>query len=178
MGPLWLHSVSLRAARRVLWQGACVGRWNCWKRSMNTSGSWVGGLDIGTQSARLVIFDEEGRCVAQEQKDIPCVYPNKGWVEQDPDLLIATSREVMEATVQSLVQQKLLQHPTQLGERLRGIGITNQRETTILWDSETGEALYPAIGASIQSVLSVLIPFSVERRSLSARTTSDGGEDE
>jgi len=100
---------------------------------------------MGTQSARFVVFDEEGKCVTQYQKAIPWTCPRPGWIEQDPDLLVATSREVMDGAVHNLIQKKLLKHPSELAERLKGIGVTNQRETTILWDSETGEALHPAI---------------------------------
>jgi len=93
-------------------------------------------VDQGTTSTRAVAFDQEGLVVRAAQRELPQSYPQSGWVEHDPmrirDDAIAVTREVVEAIVAE-------------GGAVRAIGITNQRETTIVWDRVTGRPIYPAI---------------------------------
>ncbi len=93
-------------------------------------------IDQGTTSSRAIIFDESARIVAQAQEEVHCAYPHPGWVEQDPlEIWSSVSATVNEALIKS-----------NLGMRhIAAIGITNQRETTIVWDRKTGMPVYPAI---------------------------------
>ena len=93
-------------------------------------------LDQGTSSSRSIVFDHAGRIVAVAQRELPQIYPQPGWVEHDPMEIwrgqLATAREV-------LAKAKL--QPSDI----HAIGITNQRETTLLWNRRTGEPLANAI---------------------------------
>ena len=87
-------------------------------------------LDQGTTSSRCIVFDREERIVAMAQKETTQFYPQAGWVEQDPMEIYATiSGTMSEAMAQGNIRP----------EQVEAIGITNQRETTILWDKETGQ---------------------------------------
>ena len=88
-------------------------------------------LDQGTASSRAILFDREQHIVGAAQKEFPQYYPREGWVEHDPMEIWSSQYGVMmEVLAQSGVD------PTEIA----AIGITNQRETTILWDRETGRA--------------------------------------
>jgi glycerol kinase len=93
-------------------------------------------LDQGTSSSRSIVFDRAGRIVAVAQRELPQIYPQPGWVEHDPMEIwrgqLATAREV-------LAKAKLV--PT----NIHAIGITNQRETTLLWNRRTGQPVHHAI---------------------------------
>lgn len=93
-------------------------------------------LDQGTSSSRSIVFDRQGRVVAMAQREFPQIYPQPGWVEHDPralwDTQLATAREV-------LAKAGLR------GDGVRAVGITNQRETTLVWNRRTGEPVYNAI---------------------------------
>ncbi|WP_432726176.1 glycerol kinase GlpK [Variovorax sp. W6] len=93
-------------------------------------------LDQGTSSSRSIVFDREGHIVAIAQKELTQIYPQPGWVEHDPMEIwrsqLATAREV-------LVKAKL--QPADI----HAIGITNQRETTVLWNRKTGQPVHHAI---------------------------------
>ncbi len=97
---------------------------------------YMGAIDQGTTSTRFVLFDSEGRVKASAQKEHRQIYPQPGWVEHDPLEIWANTQEV--------IQRALLQSGVQTRE-IGGIGITNQRETTMLWDRTTGKPLYNAI---------------------------------
>ena len=93
-------------------------------------------LDQGTSSSRSIVFDAAGRSVAMAQRELPQIYPQPGWVEHDPtdiwDTQLATAREaIAKAGLQA--------------RDIRAIGITNQRETTLLWNRRTGQPLHNAI---------------------------------
>lgn len=93
-------------------------------------------LDQGTSSSRSIVFDEDGRVVALAQREFTQRYPQPGWVEHDAreiwETQLATAREAL--------------HAAGLSARdIAAIGITNQRETTVLWDRRSGEPLAPAI---------------------------------
>src|SRR5690242_12513540 len=93
-------------------------------------------LDQGTTSSRAIIFNEEGKPVATAQKEFPQFYPRPGWVEHVPADIWNSQLEV--------AQQAIAKAGIQAGD-IAGIGITNQRETTIIWDRKTGQPIYNAI---------------------------------
>ena len=97
---------------------------------------YVMALDAGTTSNRCIIFDHAGNRVAVAQKEFTQIYPHPGWVEHDPMEIWATQLGVaQEAILLARAEAK----------DIAGIGITNQRETTIVWDKETGYPIYNAI---------------------------------
>ena len=93
-------------------------------------------LDQGTTSSRAVIFDKQQRVVGISQKEYPIFYPQSGWVEQDPMDIYASQYSVL-----TEVLAKLDIRP----QEIAALGITNQRETTIVWNRHTGEPIYNAI---------------------------------
>ena len=96
-------------------------------------------LDQGTSSSRSIVFDAQGRILASAQQEIRQHFPQPGWVEHDPLELWATQRDT---AVQALAQFKAQGHDL---AQLRGIGITNQRETVVLWRRDTGQPVARAI---------------------------------
>jgi glycerol kinase len=97
---------------------------------------YIGAIDQGTTSSRFIIFDRMGRIVSSAQKEHEQIYPKPGWVEHDP----AEIRRRVEEVVAEAMQAKGLA-PSDLA----AIGITNQRETTVLWSKSTGKPVYNAI---------------------------------
>lgn len=93
-------------------------------------------LDAGTTSVRAIVFDSEGQIRGLGQKEIRQIYPKPGWVEQDPQEIWFSQ---MAVAVEALGQARI--RPSDIA----GLGITNQRETTVVWDRKTGEAVYNAI---------------------------------
>ncbi|MEN2283343.1 glycerol kinase GlpK [Algoriphagus sp. SE2] len=93
-------------------------------------------LDQGTTSSRAIIFDKKGQIVSIAQKDFKQHFPNSGWVEHDPAEIWTSQSTVM---VESLIKNGIR------ADQIAGIGITNQRETTIIWDRKTGKPIYNAI---------------------------------
>jgi len=93
-------------------------------------------IDQGTSSSRAVIFDRHAEVISSAQQEFPQEYPQPGWVEHDPE-------EIWRATV-AVVREVVDQAPGGV-ESIRAIGITNQRETTVVWDAETGKPLHNAI---------------------------------
>jgi glycerol kinase len=93
-------------------------------------------LDQGTTSSRAIVFDHKGQIKSVAQKEFKQIFPQSGWVEHDPNEIWSTQASVAaEATVKMGIN----------GTNLKAIGITNQRETTIVWDRNTGEPVYNAI---------------------------------
>jgi glycerol kinase len=97
---------------------------------------YIGAIDQGTTSTRFLIFDRQGRIVACAQKEHRQIYPQPGWVEHDPEEIWQRTQEVISAAVQ---QAKLS------AKDLAAIGITNQRETTVVWERKTGKPMENAI---------------------------------
>ncbi|WCM87843.1 glycerol kinase GlpK [Acidovorax sp. NCPPB 3576] len=93
-------------------------------------------LDQGTSSSRSIVFDERGHIVAQAQLELPQIYPQPGWVEHDP-------REIWRTQL-TTARQALAQANLKASD-VRALGITNQRETTVLWNRRTGEPVHHAI---------------------------------
>ena len=93
-------------------------------------------LDQGTTSSRSIIFDHDGRVCAMAQQEFKQYYPQPGWVEHDPEEIWATQL----ATAKAALQKARLN-----GRDIAAIGITNQRETTVLWDRKTGAPIHNAV---------------------------------
>lgn len=93
-------------------------------------------LDQGTTSSRAIVFSAEGEILASAQEEFPQLYPGEGMVEHDPEAIWATVLSTAQAAYQEALDQ---------GHHILGIGITNQRETVVLWDRETGKPLHNAI---------------------------------
>lgn len=98
--------------------------------------SYVMALDAGTSSSRAILFDRDGRVASMAQKEFGQSYPKPGWVEHDADEIWSTQLGVA-VEAMNLINAR--------ADDIAAIGITNQRETTILWDRHTGEPVYPAI---------------------------------
>src|SRR6201747_2429668 len=93
-------------------------------------------LDQGTTSSRAIVFDHKGQIKSVAQKEFKQIFHQSGWVEHDPNEIWSTQASVAaEATVKMGIN----------GTNIKAIGITNQRETTIVWDRETGVPVYNAI---------------------------------
>jgi len=93
-------------------------------------------IDQGTTSTRAMLFDHSGSVVGMAQKEHEQFYPKPGWVEHDPLEIWAATQEVIE---------KVLAETGISKEDIAAVGITNQRETTLVWDKTTGKPYYPAI---------------------------------
>ncbi|UIR57975.1 glycerol kinase GlpK [Sphingobacterium sp. SRCM116780] len=102
---------------------------------MNTT-DYILALDQGTTSSRAIIFSKSGKIEAVAQKEFTQIYPESGWVEHDPKEIWSSQLSVF-----TEVMAKMKITP----KNIKGIGITNQRETTIIWDRKTGEPIYNAI---------------------------------
>ncbi|RJX26684.1 MAG: glycerol kinase [Acholeplasma sp.] len=98
--------------------------------------SYILAIDQGTTSTRAIIFDEQSNIMAMASEDIKQIYPKPGWVEHSPNQIWVSVLAVM---ARVLLEAKL--RP----EEIHAIGITNQRETTVVWDRKTGQPLYNAI---------------------------------
>jgi glycerol kinase len=97
---------------------------------------YVGAVDQGTTSTRFMIFDHSGKVVGVEQKEHEQIYPKPGWVEHDPMEIITRMNEVIEG---GLKKAKIK------SEDLAAVGVTNQRETTVVWERKTGKPIYNAL---------------------------------
>ncbi len=99
-------------------------------------GKYLLAIDQGTSSSRTVIYDHNARVIASDQQEFPQIYPHPGWVEHDPEDIW---------TCVTAVTQGALQKAGAKAADVSAIGITNQRETTVIWDRETGRPVYNAI---------------------------------
>lgn len=100
------------------------------------TGKYILSLDQGTTSSRAILFDQTGAIISVAQKEFKQYYPQPGWVEHDADEIWSSQFGVM-----AEVLAKTNSHTSDIA----AIGITNQRETTIVWERETGKPVYPAI---------------------------------
>ncbi|MBC6936574.1 MAG: glycerol kinase [Chloroflexi bacterium] len=98
--------------------------------------NYILALDQGTTSSRAILFDRAGRITAAAQQEFPQLYPQPGWVEHDPEAIWQTQLEVARAV---LAKQNLT------AADIAAIGITNQRETTVVWERATGRPIFNAI---------------------------------
>ena len=93
-------------------------------------------IDQGTTSSRAILFGEDGSILKTCQMEFEQIYPKPGWVEHNPEEIWETTKSVLKDLYHSDITKK---------HKIRGIGITNQRETTILWDKKSGKPIYNAI---------------------------------
>ncbi|QCR52426.1 glycerol kinase [Brachybacterium sp. SGAir0954] len=103
---------------------------------MSDAPQYILAIDQGTTSTRAIVFDHGGQIVASGQKEHEQIFPKAGWVEHDPAEIWKNTRDVVG---QALVNADINRH------QLAAVGITNQRETAVVWDRTTGEAVYNAI---------------------------------
>ena len=101
-----------------------------------TTEKFVMAIDQGTTSTRAIIFNHSGEIVSVGQKEFTQIFPNPGWVEHDPMEIWGSVRTVV---AEALQKAEINRHS------LAAVGITNQRETTVVWDKNTGEPVYNAI---------------------------------
>ena len=101
-----------------------------------TMEKYVLALDQGTSSSRAIVFDKDGNTKAVSQKEFTQIFPKPGWVEHNPMEIWSSQAAVIAEAITSIDIN---------GLNIAAIGITNQRETTIVWDAETGEPVYNAI---------------------------------
>lgn len=99
-------------------------------------GKYIMALDQGTTSSRCILFDKKGNMCSVAQKEYRQYYPKPGWVEHDPKEIWSSQISVATEAMSKIGVD---------AEDIHAIGITNQRETTIVWDKKTGEPVYPAI---------------------------------
>lgn len=99
-------------------------------------GKYIMALDQGTTSSRTILFDKAGNIVCQANKEFEQIFPQAGWVEHNPEEIWMT---------QMLTMEEVMQKAKATGEDIEAIGITNQRETTVVWDKNTGKPIYNAI---------------------------------
>jgi glycerol kinase len=97
---------------------------------------YIGAIDQGTTSSRFIVFDRAGRVISVAQKEHEQIYPNPGWVEHNPEEIWQRTREVI---AEAMAKGKL--RPSDLA----AVGITNQRETTVVWNRKTGKAVTNAL---------------------------------
>ena len=95
---------------------------------------YIVSLDQGTTSSRAILIDENGKLIDIKQKEFKQIFPDQGWVEHDPNEILKSQIDVFEELVSSISLSDIV-----------SIGITNQRETTVIWDKDTGKPLYNAI---------------------------------
>lgn len=99
---------------------------------------FLGSIDQGTTSSRFIIFNRQGEPVEGHQIEFENLYPESGWHEHDPLELLSSVEECIEQAMRKFSASRP-------GASVRAVGITNQRETTVVWDSVTGEPLYNAV---------------------------------
>ena len=98
--------------------------------------SYIGAIDQGTTSTRFIVFDQSGRIVSTAQKEHQQIYPQPGWVEHDAEEIWRRTQEVITTAMQRADLRP---------EDLAAIGITNQRETTVVWNRKTGQPVANAL---------------------------------
>lgn len=118
---------------------------------------YIGSIDQGTTSTRFIIFDAKGEIVALAQTEHEQIMPQPGWVEHDPLEIWTNTRDVIGAA---------LAHANIAAHDLAAMGITNQRETTVLWDRQTGQPVHNA-----------LVWMDTRTEQLVARFEAEGGQD-
>lgn len=107
---------------------------------MSTQDVFIGSLDQGTTSTRFIIYDSSAKSVGSHQVEFTQHYPQSGWVEHDPMEILESVRECMTKAV-----EKATASGHKIDGGLKAIGLTNQRETTVIWSKSTGKPLYNAI---------------------------------
>jgi glycerol kinase len=98
--------------------------------------TYIAAIDQGTTSTRCIVFNESGNIISVAQREHRQIYPRPGWVEHDPDEIWQAARHVLAEAIGAAEME---------GGQVVALGITNQRETTVLWDRRTGRPVAPAI---------------------------------
>ncbi len=114
---------------------------------------YIGAIDQGTTSTRFIVFDRAGKTVASAQKEHRQIYPQPGWVEHDAEEIWQRTQEVI---------AEAMDHAELKAADLAAIGITNQRETTVVWNRKTGRPLTNAIVWQDTRVANEVAQFSRE----------------
>lgn len=99
-------------------------------------GRYIMALDQGTTSSRCILFDKKGNIISKSSKEYEQIYPKEGWVEHNPMEIWSSQLGV------AIEAMAMVNVPA---DDIEAIGITNQRETTIIWDKKTGKPVYNAI---------------------------------
>ena len=99
----------------------------------NMSMKYILAIDQGTTSSRAIVFDEDQKIISESQREYELKYPNNGWVEADPDEILNSVEETINNVLDGLPHE------------IAACGITNQRETVVVWDKSSGKPIYPAI---------------------------------
>ena len=99
----------------------------------NISMKYILAIDQGTTSSRAIVFDEDQKIISESQREYELQYPNNGWVEADPDEILNSVEETINNVLDGLPHE------------IAACGITNQRETVVVWDKSSGKPIYPAI---------------------------------
>lgn len=102
----------------------------------HTSGPFIAAIDQGTTSSRCIVFDKDGRIVSVDQKEHEQIFPKPGWVEHDAAEIWTNVQEVVAGAIEKGGIS---------AADVKAIGITNQRETTLMWDKNTGEPVHNAL---------------------------------
>lgn len=102
----------------------------------HTAGPFIAAIDQGTTSSRCIVFDRDGRIVSVDQKEHEQIFPKPGWVEHNAVEIWTNVQEVVAGAIAKAGITR---------DDIKAIGITNQRETTVLWDKNTGEPVHNAI---------------------------------
>jgi glycerol kinase len=101
---------------------------------------YIGAIDQGTTSTRFILFDHSGEVVAVDQKEHQQIYPKPGWVEHDALEIWKNTQDVIRGAI-----SKVSSNQSSVVSEIAAIGVTNQRETTLVWDKNTGKPIYNAI---------------------------------
>ncbi|MEU7064942.1 glycerol kinase GlpK [Streptomyces sp. NPDC053429] len=107
----------------------------------SSTGPFIAAIDQGTTSSRCIVFDRDGRIVAVDQKEHEQIFPKPGWVEHDAAEIWTNVQEVVAGAIAKAAQDI----PGFTAADVKAVGITNQRETTLLWDKNTGEPVHNAL---------------------------------
>lgn len=118
-------------------------------------------VDQGTTSTRAILIAKSGEKLFQAQREVACLYPKPGWVEQDPDQIWIS--------VVDVINELLIKSGARM-EEIEAIGITNQRETTIVWDKRTGKAIHNAIVWQSKQTKRICDRFASKERFIADRT--------
>ena len=120
-------------------------------------------IDQGTTSSRTLVFSETGQVLFTAQEEFPQIYPQDGWVEHDPEAIWESTLKTLRAAYGFAAKQ---------GGEIIGLGITNQRETTLVWDRKTGAPIYNAIVWQDRRTAQICreLGTTYEERHLSAKT--------
>ena len=123
--------------------------------------SYIGAIDQGTTSTRFIVFDRSGRIVASAQREHEQIYPRPGWVEHDAE-------EIWRRTLQ--VIDEAMKERALRAKDFAAIGVTNQRETTVLWDRNTGVPVANAVVWQDTRTEPYLPKFSVQENVVRRKT--------